>query len=108
MKIRIVGAELSHEDGRTDKTNLIVTFGNFANAPKNRHSVQRYESLINKVFKNLDSIVGILETMREIPACLPAFQERLSFPELCTKLTVYSFFISEYVPSDSIISPEGQ
>jgi len=37
MKIRPVGAELYHADGRTDMTNLIVFFfpRNFANAPKN-------------------------------------------------------------------------
>jgi hypothetical protein len=36
IKICLVGAELSHADGRTDKdmTKLIVTFCNFANAPK--------------------------------------------------------------------------
>jgi len=37
MKIRPVGAELFHADGRTDRhtTKLIVAFRNFANAPKN-------------------------------------------------------------------------
>jgi hypothetical protein len=35
MKIRPVGAELFHMDGRTDMTKLIVGFRNFANAPKN-------------------------------------------------------------------------
>jgi hypothetical protein len=35
MKIRPVGAELFHADGRTDMTKLIVTFLNFANTPKN-------------------------------------------------------------------------
>ena len=30
-----VGAELLHADGRTDMTNLIIAFRNFANAPKN-------------------------------------------------------------------------
>jgi len=35
MKIRPVGAELFHADGRTDMTKLIVAFRNFANAPKN-------------------------------------------------------------------------
>ena len=39
MKIRPVGAQLSHEDGRmdrqTDMTKLIVVFRSFANAPKN-------------------------------------------------------------------------
>jgi len=41
MKIRPVGAELVHADGRTDgrtvtKT-LIVAFRNFTNAPKNQY-----------------------------------------------------------------------
>jgi hypothetical protein len=38
MKIRSVGAELFHADGRTDRqtdmTNLILAFRNFAKAPK--------------------------------------------------------------------------
>jgi hypothetical protein len=36
MKIRPVGAELFHVDGRTDRdmTNLTVAFRNFANVPK--------------------------------------------------------------------------
>jgi len=33
MKIRPVGAQFFHADGRTDMTKLIVAFGNFANAP---------------------------------------------------------------------------
>jgi hypothetical protein len=35
MKIRPVGAELFHADGRTDMTKLIVAFRNFAKGPKN-------------------------------------------------------------------------
>jgi hypothetical protein len=35
MKIRPVGAEVFHADGRTDMTKLIVAFRNFARAPKN-------------------------------------------------------------------------
>jgi hypothetical protein len=39
MKIRLLGAELFHSDGRTDgqadMTKLIVAFRNFANAPTN-------------------------------------------------------------------------
>jgi len=35
MKLLSVGDELFHEDGRTDMTKLIVTFRNFASAPKN-------------------------------------------------------------------------
>ena len=35
MKIRPVGAELFHANGRTDLTKLIVAFRNFAKEPKN-------------------------------------------------------------------------
>ena len=35
MKIRPMGAELFHADGRTDVMTLTVAFRNFANAPKN-------------------------------------------------------------------------
>jgi hypothetical protein len=34
MKIRPVGAKLSHADEQTDMTKLIVAFRNLANAPK--------------------------------------------------------------------------
>jgi len=34
-KIRPVGAELFHADGRTDTTKLTVAFRNFPNTPKN-------------------------------------------------------------------------
>jgi hypothetical protein len=34
MKIRLMGAELFHADRRTDVTQLIVAFRNFANARK--------------------------------------------------------------------------
>jgi hypothetical protein len=37
MKIRPVGDELSHADGETDVTKLIVAFYSFANAPKISH-----------------------------------------------------------------------
>jgi hypothetical protein len=48
MKLLSVGAELFHEDGRTnrrtDMTKLIVAFRNFASAPKNAtlHEVHRF------------------------------------------------------------------
>jgi hypothetical protein len=45
MKIRPVGAELFHAERRTDMTKLIVTFRNFANAPKNNR---------NKIQQNVD------------------------------------------------------
>ena len=48
MKIRPVGAELSHADGRkNDTTKLIVAFRNFAKAPKNETSV-----LVSTCFEN--------------------------------------------------------
>ena len=34
MKLRLAGSELSHADGQTDMTILVVAFRNFANAPK--------------------------------------------------------------------------
>jgi hypothetical protein len=53
MKIRPVGAELFHVDGRTagqtDMTKLIVAFGSFANAPKNPHIFHLRGSLRYKV-----------------------------------------------------------
>jgi len=37
MKLRPVGAEILHADGRTDMTKIIVAFRYFANAPKKSH-----------------------------------------------------------------------
>ena len=36
MKALPAGTELVHTDGRTDMTKVIVAFGDFAGAPKNR------------------------------------------------------------------------
>jgi len=36
MKIRLVGAQMFHGDGRTDMMNLTVDFRNFANALNER------------------------------------------------------------------------
>ena len=41
MKIRPLGAELSHADRRTDMTKLTVAFHNFTNAPN--IGTKRYE-----------------------------------------------------------------
>jgi hypothetical protein len=41
MKIRPVGAELFRADAETDMAKLIVTFRNFANAPKTRFTSNR-------------------------------------------------------------------
>jgi hypothetical protein len=50
MKIRLVGAELFHVDGRidrrTDTTKLIVAFRNSANAPKTTDSVNSVNRLV--------------------------------------------------------------
>jgi hypothetical protein len=35
MKVRLVGAEFFHTDGRREMSKLIVAFRSFANAPKN-------------------------------------------------------------------------
>jgi hypothetical protein len=44
MKIRPVGGELFHADGRTDMTKLIVTFHKFAKAPLCHHICVLYYS----------------------------------------------------------------
>ena len=41
IKVRLVGAELFHGDGRTDMTKLIVTFSNFTKAPKSTDKILR-------------------------------------------------------------------
>jgi len=47
MKIRSVGAELFHADGRTDRqrdvTKLILVFSNFAKASKIQHRLWLYQ-----------------------------------------------------------------
>jgi len=56
MKILPVGAELFHEDRRTvglkDTTNLIASFRNFSNAPKN------HLPTINRFYRLLQVIAG--------------------------------------------------
>jgi hypothetical protein len=41
MKIRPVGAEFFHGDGRADMTKLIVAFHSFAKAPKKEKSAKK-------------------------------------------------------------------
>ena len=52
MKIRLVGVDLLHAngrtDGQTDMKKLTVAFRNFANAPKNAwHHIQQSRLLLN-------------------------------------------------------------
>jgi len=54
MKIRQLGAELIHADGRTDLTKLTVTFRNFANAHKKKQTLQD-PNTCNKNLINLDN-----------------------------------------------------
>jgi len=50
MKIRLVGAELFHAEGRTDMTKLTVAFRNIANATKNSYSLeQRVNIFVYKI-----------------------------------------------------------
>ena len=58
-KIRPVGAELFHADGRTDITKLVVTFRNFAKSPKlikyyvkTNHTLLQILSLRIEIFPN--------------------------------------------------------
>jgi len=43
MKIRPVGAELFHTDGRTDMTKLTVALRKFVKAPKNAVQLTDYD-----------------------------------------------------------------
>ena len=54
MKIRPVGAELFHADGRTDITKLIVASRNFANAPK-MWSIVFARTCQNKIMRSLSA-----------------------------------------------------
>ena len=44
MKIRLVGTEWFHADGRTDLAKLIVALGNFANAPQNVNRIPQHDA----------------------------------------------------------------
>jgi len=56
MKIRPVGAELFHADGRTDMTKLVAAFRNFANASTNNctHNISRPRRQISSNTVNLN------------------------------------------------------
>ena len=47
MKIRSMGAELLHADGRTGMMYLIVAFRNFANSNKTRRCIKSFRSNIS-------------------------------------------------------------
>jgi hypothetical protein len=53
MKIRPVGAESFHVDGRTDMTKLTAAFRNFANATKNDDARQVPATHISTIPSNL-------------------------------------------------------
>jgi hypothetical protein len=51
MKMRAVGPELIHADGRTDSTKLTVAFHNFANASENSQSASKRAPVLFTVLK---------------------------------------------------------
>jgi hypothetical protein len=51
IKIRPVGAELFHADGRTDMTKLIVAFRNFANAIYCSAAISKLNLLVTGTLK---------------------------------------------------------
>jgi hypothetical protein len=54
MKIRPVGDELFHADGRTGMRKLIVAFRNFSKAPKDRHFYKQRQVLTEVLTTHLD------------------------------------------------------
>jgi len=72
MKIHLVGTDIFHADGRTDgrtdMMKLMVTFCNFANAPKNREvERQKWNTTFSPIRINEntrvpgDCVVGVVE-----------------------------------------------
>jgi hypothetical protein len=68
MKIRPVGAELFHADGRRDMTKIIIAFRNFANVPKHLSQYVRAgypehdagTETISQLFRNTTSIFRVI------------------------------------------------
>jgi hypothetical protein len=86
MKIRPVGAELFHVDGRTDMK-LRVAFRNFANAPKNDREVEtvftkwlimQVRELSNRVQRSscYDDVSLVAETKKRVSAHVRFFAAR--------------------------------
>jgi hypothetical protein len=110
MKIRPVGAELLHEDsrtdGRTDMTKLIVAFRIFANAPKNSviHMFQGF--YIATIFSNLLYKSRFLEfsqtsAKQRIQSSVP--RPANSFPPVNTYTICVSRFIQYTSPPSFVI-----
>jgi hypothetical protein len=73
VKIRPVGAELVHADGRTDTTKLIVAFRNFANAPT---TMVKFSYLFTAV---IDPSQGITDSnsIKNVSLCLKETKRRV-------------------------------
>jgi hypothetical protein len=74
MKIRPVGAELFHADGRKDMTRLIVPFCNLTNEPKNWE---------------------IVENLRQNLFCSPYYLEALDMKHWLLHLSVKVLYVPE-------------
>ena len=57
--MRRVGAEMCHAGGRTDMTQLTVTFLNFSNAPKNKY--RTHKSFVELLEYSLEQSKTVLE-----------------------------------------------
>jgi hypothetical protein len=83
MKIRPVGAELFHEDrrtdGRTDMTKLVVAFCNFANTPnkKRQNTVTEYFNLdynIYTIFQLKFVYLNDANSRQELSGCFVTYR----------------------------------
>jgi hypothetical protein len=70
MKIRPVGAELFHKDGRTDMTKRILAFRTFANAPKTqlKPAVNEVPNMTLQMRRDVTVFQQSLPTLWENPA----------------------------------------
>ena len=86
MKIRPVGTELFHADGRTERrtdvTNLILSFRNFANVPKNVKN--------NKANVTVVKLVDLCKPHLETASYHSLVRSALSYPNITGSTDVAS------------------
>ena len=65
MKIRPVGAELFHTDGRADMTKLIVAFRNFTKPPNNSECVNNVLCKLHTSYLNASTSLWLQDDVSD-------------------------------------------
>jgi len=95
MKILLFGTEMFHADGRTDMTELTVTFCNYVNSPKNWHF------FTNLIHQNTSVHISSLVALELGPLFSTSFWFFLIFYRECG---VNEFLWNVSSPSHGVIS----